>query len=211
MARSNSSCIGVGLIAAVLSASFPGLAGAQERVPIDLGPDEGSAPRDGPLVVDILAPAPELDDPTAAQAQECEQQQDASTLTGEIVVCRKLPIDNSDRLAGSREAWLKDYAERSKNFNTLPAPDVAGPGIFRGPATIEGLCFFPPCPKPPAVLIDVGALPPPPEGTDADRISRGLAPIGEEGELTDEARKMLQDELGLPPSQYADEEGAPGG
>ncbi|WOE74561.1 hypothetical protein [Alterisphingorhabdus coralli] len=40
-----------------------------------------------------------------------------------------------------------------------PAPDVAGPGIFKGKATVGGLCFVPPCPKPPAYIVDFSKLP----------------------------------------------------
>ena len=50
-------------------------------------------------------------------------------VAGEIVVCRELPADTSQLYSGSREAWLKDYAERTQNAGTLPPPDVAGPGI----------------------------------------------------------------------------------
>ena len=40
-----------------------------------------------------------------------------------------------------------------------PAPDVAGPGIFKGKATVGGLCVVPPCPPPPAYFIDYSKLP----------------------------------------------------
>ncbi|MDM7955372.1 hypothetical protein [Blastomonas sp.] len=39
-----------------------------------------------------------------------------------------------------------------------PAPDVAGDGIFKGKATFSG-CMIPPCPPPPAYLIDFSKLP----------------------------------------------------
>ncbi|AOG02133.1 hypothetical protein BSY18_512 [Blastomonas sp. RAC04] len=40
-----------------------------------------------------------------------------------------------------------------------PAPDVAGDGIFKGKATFSNLCVVPPCPPPPAYLIDFSKLP----------------------------------------------------
>jgi hypothetical protein len=39
-----------------------------------------------------------------------------------------------------------------------PAPDVAGDGIFKGKATFSG-CMIPPCPPPPAYMIDFSKLP----------------------------------------------------
>ena len=50
-------------------------------------------------------------------------------------------------------------------------------------------------------MIDVEALPHAPPGSDADRIARGLPPLGEEGDLgrgPDAA--ITEEELGLPPS-----------
>jgi len=150
--------------------------------------------------VDILAAAPDPDTPTAAQQRECDDEVEASELSGEIVVCRK-KVDNSDRFAGSYADWLNDYAERSANLGAPPAPDVDGTGLPPGMAAIVTInaCFIPPCPKPPAVLIDVEALPPAPVGTDADRLAHGLAPRGEDGEYTAEEKRRLEAELVLPP------------
>ena len=54
-------------------------------------------------------------------------------------------------------------------------------------------------------MIDFASLPPTPPGSDADRVARGLRPIGNEGEgAKDAAEAMLRDinqkELGLPPA-----------
>jgi hypothetical protein len=120
-------------------------------------------------------------------------------VSGEIVVCRELPADTSQLYSGSREAWLKDYAARTQNAGTLPPPDVAGPGIFRGPATVSGLCFIPPCPKDAALIVDVEAIPPPPEGSDAERVAQGLKPVEDDmSPLDEEARRKVEAELGLP-------------
>lgn len=146
-----------------------------ERIPIDLGDDEWAS--DPPQTIDILAPPTQSEAANAAELKDCENQREAGVVAGEIVVCRELPADTSQLYSGSREAWLKDYAERTQNAGALPPPDVAGPGIFRGPATVSGLCFIPPCPKDPALIIDVEAIPPPPEGSDAERVAQGLKPV----------------------------------
>lgn len=40
-----------------------------------------------------------------------------------------------------------------------PAPDVAGAGIFHGPATAGGMCFIPPCPRELPPDVDFSKLP----------------------------------------------------
>ncbi|MEM7688546.1 MAG: hypothetical protein AAF291_05965 [Pseudomonadota bacterium] len=181
---------------------------AQERIPIDLGPAPEATKGEPPEVVDILAPPSTPGAPTAAQTLECDEEAEAGEISGEIVVCRK-KVDTSDRFAGSYSAWLLDYAERSKNYNMPGTPDVAGGGIFRGEPSVSGMCFIPPCPKPPAVLIDVEALPPPPVGSDAYWQSKGFSARPGEGELTPEARRLLEEELALPPKPDFSDEAKP--
>ncbi len=168
-----------------------------ERIPIDLGPDAPTA--SPPEQIDILAPPPQPEAANEAVIKECAEQVEAGVVAGEIVVCRELEVDTSQLYSGSREAWLKDYAERTQGANTIPPPDVAGAGIFRGPATISGLCFIPPCPDEPALIIDVEAIPPPPEGSDAERVAKGLVPLeGDDAPLSDDSRERIEAELGLP-------------
>jgi hypothetical protein len=175
----------------------PAPAPSPERIPIDLGPDAPSS--EPPQQIDILAPPVESELATEAVYKECEEQRERGVVAGEIVVCRELEVDTSQLYSGSREAWLKDYAERTQNVGTLPTPDVAGPGIFRGPATVSGLCFIPPCPKDPALIIDVEAIPPPPEGSDAERVAQGLVPLeSDDAPLSDADRDRVEAELGLP-------------
>lgn len=167
------------------------------RVPIDLGPDAPAAAP--PQSIDILSPPPTSEAASAAVLKECDDAKEASVVSGEIVVCRQLEEDTSQAFSGSREAWLKAYAERTQNAGTLPPPDVAGPGIFRGPATISGLCFIPPCPKDAALIVDVAAIPPPPEGSDAERVAQGLAPrAADDAPLDEEAKRRIAAQLGLP-------------
>lgn len=177
--------------------SDPSATPAPVRVPIDLGPDAPTA--SPPEQIDILAPLPTSEAANEAVYKECEDQRERGVAAGEIVVCRELDVDTSQLYSGSREAWLKDYAERTQNVGTIAPPDVAGPGIFRGPPTISGLCFIPPCPKDPALIVDVEAIPPPPAGSDAERVAQGLAPLEDDDTpLSDEDRSRLEAELGLP-------------
>ncbi len=173
------------------------------RVPIDLGPDAPMA--EPPQQIDILAPPQTSAAADAIEQKECADQTERGVVQGEIVVCREVPADTSQIYSGSHEAWLKDYAARTQNAGTLPPPDVAGPGIFRGPATVSGLCFIPPCPKDPAVIVDVAAIPPAPEGSDAERVAKGLAPVeGDDAPLSDDSRRRVEAELGLPDKPTAD-------
>lgn len=135
--------------------------------------------------------------PDARQEEECRRQREAAIVTGEIVVCGS--TGGEDQRIASREDAQDRYAAATMGGGT---PDVAGPGIFRGPATIGGLCIpgIFNCPKPPALIIDVTALPQAPPGSDADRISRGLEPLGED-ERTVVARQVAAQqraEMGLP-------------
>ena len=176
------------------------------RIPIDLGPDAPVS--EPPQQIDILAPPQVSEAADAVELKQCAEDTERGVVSGEIVVCRQLPADTSQLYSGSREAWLKDYAERTQNAGTIPPPDVAGPGIFRGPASISGLCFIPPCPKDAALIVDVEAIPPPPEGSDAERVAQGLAPVeGDDTPLSDEDRRRLEAELGLPEAPKPEPDG----
>lgn len=177
---------------------FPAAPPEAERIPIDLGPDAPTS-AEPPQQIDILVPLSASDAANAAELKECADQTERGVVSGEIVVCRALPADTSQLYSGSREAWEKDYAARTQNAGTLPPPDVAGPGIFRGEPTISGLCFIGPCPKDAALIVDVEAIPPPPEGSDAERVAQGIAPVeGDDAPLDAEARRRVEAELGLP-------------
>ncbi len=149
-----------------------------------LAQDDGgvtNASDDDREVIDILAPIPTapvdpLDD------AECTRDQEAARISGEIIVCAP-PRDDSEYRTDPNSS--KRYAEETAYANDPQAPDVAGAGIFRGPATVSGLCIIPPCPPPKALIIDVTALPEAPPGSDADRIARGLAPLGDANPVGD--------------------------
>jgi len=170
---------------------------SQERVPIDIEPIEQSAE---PTTFDVLDRSATKEPASEVDVQECRDQQDAGTISGEIIVCRELTVDNSNRLVADSDARLKDYARRTAFANDPRTPDVAGPGIFRGPATVSGLCLLGPCPPPPAITVDFAALDEAPVGSDAHRIGQGLPALGRSDDLSPETRRLLEAELGLPPS-----------
>ena len=157
-----------------------------------------------PEQIDILIdPTPKSDGP---EYEDCSAEEQAATISGEIIVCRRKADDAKYRTT-SREEAENRYARETMNKGNPQTPDVAGPGIFRGPATIGGICGIGlgKCPPPPAYMIDFASLPPTPPGSDADRVARGLRPIGNEGEGAKEAaeamlRDINQKELGLPPA-----------
>ncbi len=72
----------------------------------------------------------------------------------EIVVCGTRGQGNEHRIPGREDL----ESVRSTNNGIPSAPDVAGPGIFRGEPTISG-CFLGQCPPPRAVETDYSKLP----------------------------------------------------
>ncbi len=94
----------------------------------------------------------------------------------EIVVCARDQDNSLFRVKSSSE--LDPASDEALDDGLPRAPNVAGPGIFTGPATVGGLCIpgLQKCPPPPALFIDVSALPQAPEGSDADKIAKGEIP-----------------------------------
>jgi len=124
--------------------------------------------------------------------QDCEEEADAARIAGEIVVCRQLGEGTDGSF--DKEDWERRYAERTQGGQPV---DVAGGGIFQGPATVGGLCVIPPCPGEAPLIIDVEALPQAPPGSDADRIARGLPPTGEDAGPSAEEIARRRRALGL--------------
>lgn len=124
--------------------------------------------------------------------EDCSDEQEAAILSGEIIVCRRKKDQSEFRTLPVDEAQSR-YAREIMNKGNPQTPDVAGDGIFKGEPTVGGLCVpgLQKCPPPPALIIDVTALPKAPPGSDADRIARGLPPLGNDGSIT-------ESELGLP-------------
>ncbi|MDZ4308867.1 hypothetical protein [Allopontixanthobacter sp.] len=94
----------------------------------------------------------------------------------EIVVCARQEDNSQFRVKSSTE--LDPESEEALDDGLPRAPDVAGPGIFKGPATVGKLCIpgLQKCPPPPALMIDLSALPEAPEGSDADKVGKGEIP-----------------------------------
>lgn len=125
-----------------------------------------------PQRIDILAPRAEPEPSRDRDRdRDCARKQEAAIISGEIIVCADREGDEAVQY--DREEARDRYAAKTQGRST---PDVFGiPN--HGMVVIRG-CFIPPCPKPPALIIDVAALPEAPPGSDADRIARGLAPLG---------------------------------
>lgn len=160
--------------------------------------DDTSAtpPADPPATLDV-PPRPRINlmvtvpraEVNQAQAQECVDRADASTISGEIVVCREVSVDNS-ALTGERAASQKRYAEETAFKGAPPPPD-----LFGIPDNGKGIGFG--GVPPPAVFIDVEALPKAPAGSDADRIARGLPPLNADAELSEEEEKARREAAGI--------------
>ncbi len=165
---------------------------------------------DGTIAIDILTRPANKGGLDPRLMEECARQEDAAQISGEIVVCREIRDGSDHNYSGSRDAAQDRYAEETAFAGDLVPPDVAGPGIFRGEPTVGSLCIpgLQKCPPPPALIIDITALPQAPPGSDADRIARGLPPLGNDDRAISEA------ELGLPspqPSSASETSASPAG
>ncbi|MBB3859763.1 hypothetical protein GGQ88_001024 [Novosphingobium hassiacum] len=100
---------------------------------------------------------------TGAQAERCRPMQRSD---GTIVVCGGKEASEKERLP------LRDETDGAKSTNDgLPrAPNVSGlRDCSRGCIGLGGV-------PPPIYYFDIKALPPPPPGSDADRIAKGEIP-----------------------------------
>lgn len=124
-----------------------------------------------------------------AYATTGDEQKCPPSVTGEIIVCAPVEDPEKYRIRNRKEAE-DDYARRTMNEGANAPPDpCVGPncGIFTGPATMGGMCGLNKCPPPPAIMIDLKALPEAPPGSDADRAAQGLPPLGEGARGTEPA------------------------
>ena len=130
-----------------------------------LAPQTGTPPQR----IDLLTPP---DD--GAELEDCSEDQESASISGEIVVCRRRA--DKGGFGYDKERGQRRYARETMNKGSPQAPDVFGIPSH-GPVVARG-CFIPPCPPPPVYYVDFGALPDAPPGSDADRIARGLPPLG---------------------------------
>lgn len=169
---------------------------------------EPLAPDEGRLMLDRDEAERELEQDAVA-VERCEDEADVARVAGEIVVCRDLG-EATDGF------WNKaDFERRYAAATQGPKPVFQDAGGLQFPGegslatitvTVSNVCVIPPCASEAALLIDVASLPEAPPGSDADRIARGLPPLGRDP-IGDEMIRRRED-LGLPTSQYsvADEE-----
>lgn len=156
--------------------------------PVSQPPAQPAAQTERPRInLMVTVPRGEINQ---AQAQECEDRADAGAISGEIVVCRQVGDDGTNSLSGSRAEAQKRYAQETALKGAPRAPEA-----FGIPDNGKGIGFG--GPPPPALIIDVAALPKAPAGSDADRIARGLPPLNEERELSEEEEKARREAAGI--------------
>ena len=152
--------------------------------------DEAEAPE--PIDLTVTVPNGEVNE---AQVQECVDEADAGQISGEIIVCRRVGASGENALSSSRAEARKRYAEETAFKNAPRTPNVSGlPDNGRGISVGKV--------PPPALIIDVEALPDAPAGSDADRIARGLPPLGQDEDLSEEEIRKRREALGLPPPAF---------
>ena len=171
----------------------PGGDAASTPAPDATAQETPEAPEE-PLRINLSVTVPR-GEVNEAEVQQCEDEADAGTISGEIIVCRRRGTDNSNSLSGSRSEAQKRYAEETAFKDTPRAPNVSGLGDNGRGISIGGV-------PPPALIIDVEALPDAPRGSDADRIARGLPPLGQDEDLSEEEIRKRREALGLPPPAF---------
>lgn len=124
----------------------------------------------------------------AAQVRECRDNEEAGTISGEIVVCREVNRDGAQ--TGTRAETQKRYAQETMLKGAPRAPEA-----FGIPDNGKGIGFGKAPPV--AIEVDFAALPQAPAGSDADRMARGLAPLGREEELSEEQERARREAAGI--------------
>lgn len=183
------SAIGAGMppLAAQQSANPPA-SGTSPTPSPSPNPMQTAAPKpSGPINLSVSRPRGEVNQ---AQVEQCRRQADAGTISGEIVVCAESDNGDANALTGTRAETQKRYAQETMNKGKPVAPD-----LFGIPDNGKGIGFGKPPPV--AITVDFAALPPAPAGSDADRIARGLAPIGKEEELSEEQERARREAQGI--------------
>ncbi|QIQ85240.1 hypothetical protein [Erythrobacter sp.] len=194
---------GRGRIGAILLAGCAGLTAhaplaAQDDTAMTGGEEseaalEADSAPESPAPINIMITVPR-GDVNEAEMQECKDEADAGTISGDIIVCRRRGSSGEEQYSNREEA-RKRYAQETAFKGAPPPPDMFGiPDNGKG-IGIGGV-------PPPALIIDVGALPQAPAGSDADRIARGLPPLGQDEELSEEEIRKRREALGLPPPKF---------
>ena len=130
---------------------------------------------DGSVVIDILDRAEDRYGPPTPE-EDCTDEQEAAIISGEIIVCRRKRDQRRFRTLDP-EGALARYADETAFRDDPRTPDFISDCHDQGwPAGCVRIGKVPE----PALIIDVEALPQAPEGSDADRIARGLPPLGQD-------------------------------
>ncbi len=148
--------------------------------------DDAANPVAPPAAVTTAAPRAEpqfnlsatiaREKPDQVRLQKCSAETDAGTISGEIVVCREVGTEDTE-LSRNREETQKRYALETMLKGAPRAPDFIIDCHEQGnPFGCVAFGKVPPL----ARVVDFDALPMAPAGSDADRIARGLPPIGRE-------------------------------
>ena len=149
-------------------------------------PTPAPAPRQPRINMMVTVPR---DEPSEADLRECTDAEEAAAINGEIVVCRVVGNDGTG-LTGNRAETQKRYAQETMLKGAPRAPEA-----FGIPDNGKGIGFGKA--PPPAYIVDFEALPAAPAGSDADRIARGLPPVGEERELSEEEERARREAEGI--------------
>jgi hypothetical protein len=162
---------------------------AATPAPAEPAPTPAPAPPPAQPRINLLVTVPRAEANEAA-LQQCRDEADAGQISGEIVVCAEQGQGKNTPLTGDRAATQKRYAEETALKGAPRAPEA-----FGIPDNGKGIGFG--GVPPPAYIVDFDVLPTAPPGSDADRIARGLPPLGEERELTEEEEKARREAAGI--------------
>jgi len=163
-----------------------------EEAPADPAAAAAAAPRGVPPRVNLTVSVPR-DEASAADLRECRDDEEAAAINGEIVVCRVRGNDGTG-LTGTRAESQKRYAQETALKGAPRAPDFISDCNDQG--NPFGCVSFGKAP-PVAVTVDFAKLPTAPAGSDADRIARGLPPLGQGEELSEEQERARREAEGI--------------
>lgn len=182
-------CFRFGWAAAALLLSAP-VAAQDDSAATPPADQPAAAPP--PPRINLMVTVPR-DEPTEADLRECREDEEAGQVSGEIVVCRTVGTDTS-ALTGNRAETQKRYAQETMNKGKPLTPDFIRDCKDQGnPFGCVGFGKAPP----PAYIVDFEALPSAPAGSDADRIARGLPPLGQNEELSEEEERARREAAGI--------------
>lgn len=166
-----------GLIGLAAIGASP-LAGQDNTAAADAPPNEPASPPPSELTFNLNVPVPRGNS-SLLRLKDCQDRFDAGTISGEIVVCRQVGSDDT-AMTGTREQTQRRYAQETMLRGAPRAPDFIIDCHEQGYPF--GCVAFGKAP-PPAYVVDFGALPLAPAGSDADRMARGLPPLDQAGGL----------------------------